>query len=83
MRLWYLNVDVHRTIDHRMQSCSWDLRLDKSDTSGVQNWAISPETQGQGYPWGQPCHSGVGGGSEALESDRPAFKFKLHRLSAR
>lgn len=38
---------------------------------------------GQGYPWGRPCHSGVGGGPEALESDRPGFKSQLHHLSAR
>lgn len=46
--------------------------------SGVQDLDISPRTLGRGHPWGQPCHSGVGGSSEALESDGPAFKSQLH-----
>lgn len=33
--------------------------LDESDVSGVQDLEINPMTLGQGYLWGQPCHSGV------------------------
>lgn len=41
-----MNVDVQRTAAHSVQSRSWDLDLDKSDASGLQNGAIRPGTQG-------------------------------------